>query len=56
MLPKTKDVSAKLEVGRDYLVLLRPSSKSLKALEAGEYDPVRDALRDEEIIAIVGLK
>jgi len=56
MLPKTKEVSAKLEVGREYLVLLRPSSKSLKVLKAGEYVPVRDALRDEEIIAIVGLE
>ena len=56
MLPKTKYVSAELEVGRDYLVLLRPSSKSLKVLKAGEYIPVRDALRDEEIIAIVGLE
>jgi len=56
MLPKTKDVSAKLEVGREYLVLLRPSSKSLEVLKAGEYVPVWDALRDEEIIAIVGLK
>ena len=56
MLPKTKYVSAKLEVGREYLVLLRPGSKSLKALEAGEYVPVREALRDEEIIAIVRLK
>jgi len=55
-LPKTKDVSAKLEVGREYLVLLRPSSKSLEVLKAGEYVPVWDALRDEEIIAIVGLK
>ena len=56
MLPKTKYVSTKLEVGREYLVLLRPSSKSLKVLKAGEYVPVRDALRDEEIIAIVRLK
>ena len=56
MLPKTKYVSAKLEVGREYLVLLRPGSKSLKVLETGEYIPVQDALRDEEIIAIVRLK
>ena len=56
MLPKTQYVSAKLEVGREYLVLLRPSSKSLKVLKSGDYIPVRDALRDEEIIAIVGLK
>jgi len=56
MLPKTTNVSAKLEVGREYLVLLRPVSKSLKALEAGAYVPVQDALRDEEIIAIVRSK
>jgi hypothetical protein len=56
MLPKTENVSAKLEVGREYLVLLRPGSKSLKALEAREYVPFRDALRDDEIIAIVRLK
>lgn len=53
MLPKTKYVSAKLEVGREYLLLLRPGSKSLKVLKAGEQIPVRDALRDEEIIAII---
>lgn len=53
MLPKTKYVSAKLEVGREYLVLLRPNAKSLKVVKAGKYIPVRDALRDEEIIAII---
>ena len=56
MLPKTKYVAAKLEVGREYLVLLRPNSESLKVLKAGEYVPVWDALRDEEIIAIVRLQ
>ena len=56
MLPKTKYVSARLKVGREYLVLLRPGNKSLKALKAGEQIPVSGALRDEEIIAIVGLK
>ena len=56
MLTKNKDVSAELEVGREYLILLRPGSESLKALKAGEYVPVRDALRDEEIIAIVILE
>jgi hypothetical protein len=53
MLPKTKYVSAELEVGREYLVLLRPNARSLKVLKAGEHIPVRDALRDEEIIAIL---
>jgi len=56
MLPKTKYVSAKLEVGREYLIFVRPGSRSLKVSEAGEYIPVSDALRDEEIIAIVRLK
>ena len=56
MLPNTKYVRARLVVGRKYLVLLRPSSKSLKVLETGAYIPVQDALRDEEIIAIVRLK
>lgn len=56
MLPKTKYVSARLEVGREYLVLLRPGSKSIEMLKAGEQIPVRGALRDEEIIAIVGLR
>lgn len=56
MSPKNKDVSARLEAGRKYLVLLRPSSKSLKALKAGEYVPFWDALSDEEIVAIVGLE
>ncbi len=56
MLPKTKYVSARLEAGREYLVLLRPTSKSLEVLKTGEQIPVRGALRDEEIIAIVRLK
>ena len=56
MLPKTKDVSTELEVGREYLVLLRPTNESRLVLEAGEYVPVWDALHDEEIIAIVELE
>src|SRR5213075_1455444 len=54
--PQINDVSVKLEVGRDYLVLLRPNEKSMKVIKAGEYVPVWDALKDEEIIAIVDLK
>jgi hypothetical protein len=54
--PKINDVSVKLEVGRDYLVLLRPNEKSMKVIKAGEYVPVWDALHGEEIIAIVELK
>jgi hypothetical protein len=56
MLPKTKDVSEKLEVGHRYLVLLRPSDESMKLIKAGGYVPFRDALYDEEILAISELK
>jgi hypothetical protein len=54
--PKINDVSVNLEVGRDYLVLLRPNEESMKVIKAGEYVPVWDALQGEEIIAIVELK
>jgi hypothetical protein len=54
--PKINDVSVKLEVGRDYLVLLRPNDKSMKVITAGEYVPVWKALDSEELIAIVELK
>ena len=56
MLPNTKYVSAKLAVGREYLVLLRPTTKSLKVLKTGESLPIRDDLHDEEILAIVELR
>ena len=55
-LPQTKDVSEKLEVGHQYLVLLRPGDESMKLIKAGGYVPFWDALRDEEIITIVELK
>ncbi len=54
--PKVNDVSEKLEVGQDYLVVLRPNEKSMKVIRAGEYVPVWHALYGEEIIAIVKLK
>jgi hypothetical protein len=54
--PKIKDVSEKLEVGQDYLVLLRPNEESMKVIEAGEYVPAWDALYGEEIIAIVKIE
>jgi len=54
--PKINEVSVKLTVGRDYLILLRPNEASMKVIKAGEYVPVWDALRGEEIIAIVKLK
>jgi len=54
--PKINDVSKKLELGRNYLVLLRPNEESMKVIAAGEYVPVWDAPHGEEIIAIVELK
>ena len=54
--PKLNDMSVKLEVGRDYLVLLRPNEKSMKVIEAGEYVPVWDTPSGEEILAIVKLR
>ena len=54
--PKINDVSVNLQVGRDYLVLLRPNEKSMKVIKAGAYVPVWKALNDDEIIAIVKLK
>ena len=54
--PKINEVSVNLEVGRDYLVLLRPNEESMKVIKAGEYVPVWDAPHGEEIIAIVKLK
>ena len=56
MLPNSKYVSAKLAVGREYLVLLRPTTKSLKVLKTGETLPIRDDLHDEEILAILELR
>jgi len=54
--PKINDVSAKLEVGQDYLVLLRPNERSMKVIVAGDYVPVWDALYGDEILAIVKTK
>lgn len=54
--PKSEGKRHELEVGREYLVLLRPSEESLKAIKAGDYVPAWDALDDEEIVAIVALK
>lgn len=48
-LLKTK----KLTRGQSYLVLLRPNEKSMKAIRAGDYVSVWDALDEEEIVAIV---
>ena len=54
--PKINDVSVKLELARDYLVLLRPNEESMKVIAAGDYVPVWDAPHGEEVIAIVKLK
>lgn len=54
--PKLNDMSAKLEVGRDYLVLLRPNDGSMKVIKAGEYVPAWDALQSDEVLAIMELK
>jgi hypothetical protein len=54
--PKLNDVSVKLELGREYLVMLRPNEESMKVIKAGEYAPVWDAPSGEEIVAIVKLK
>jgi len=56
MSPKAKGVGGELEVGRKYLVLLRPGDESMKLIKAGGHVPFWDALSDEEIIAIVELK
>jgi len=54
--PKPNGASLKLQVGRDYLVLLQPNEESMKVIKNGEYVPVWDALSVDEIIAIVELK
>lgn len=56
MLPKTEYISEKLERDRAYLVLLRPRPKTMKLIETKEGVGVWDALREEEIVAIVPLK
>ncbi|HEY0003194.1 MAG TPA: hypothetical protein VGB17_00190 [Pyrinomonadaceae bacterium] len=56
MLPATPYVSQSLEREHHYLVLLRPSSESMTAIETEEGIKFWDALHDEEIIAIVKLK
>ncbi|HKO96627.1 MAG TPA: hypothetical protein VJU86_06535 [Pyrinomonadaceae bacterium] len=54
--PKAEAASVKLEVEREYLVLLRPSEESMKAIKAGDHIPAWDAPDGEEIVAIVELK
>lgn len=54
--PKNEKAEGDLEVDREYLVLLRPSEESMKAIKEGKYVSAWKSLYDEEIIAIVGLK
>ena len=56
MMPKTEYVSENLERDRAYLVLLRPRPKSMEMIKSKEGVGVWDALREEEIVAIVRLK
>lgn len=56
MLPKTEYVSEKLERDRAYLVLLRPRPETMKMIKTKEGISFWDALREEEIVAIVKLK
>lgn len=54
--PEIGKSSAALQNGIEYLVLLRPSEESMKAIKAGDYMPAWAALDGEEIVAIVKLK
>ena len=56
MLPKSEYVNQGLEAKREYLMLLRPREESMKKIKAGEDIRFWDALREEEIVAIVELK
>lgn len=55
-LTKTEHVSVKLEVGKQYLVLLRPGDESVEAGKGRRSVPSLDVLGDEEIIAILELE
>jgi hypothetical protein len=56
MLPATEYVSKELERDHNYLVLLRPNEKALKKINTEEGLSFWEALRGEEIIAIVKMK
>jgi len=55
-LPTSSYVSQSLKLDHAYLVLLRPGSEKMKAIKTREGLSFWDALRDEEILAIVELK
>lgn len=54
--PKNERAGVRLEVGREYLVLLRPNEQSMKVIKEGKFVPAWDALDDEEIVAILEVK
>jgi hypothetical protein len=56
MLPNNAYVARELELKREYLVLLKPAAEKMKAVKSREGIGFWDALRDEEIIAIVETK
>lgn len=55
MLPKGEHISSQLEQDHSYLVLLRPSAEKLKMIGTRQGISFWDALRGEEIIAIIPL-
>ena len=56
MMPASDYVSKELKRDHNYLVLLRPDEKKLKKIKTKEGLIFWDALRGEEIIAIVKLR
>jgi hypothetical protein len=56
MLPKSEYVAKRLEVKREYLVLLQPGADKLKAINTKEGISFWDSLRNEEILAIIEIE
>ena len=56
MLPKTEYVKERLTLEGKYFVLLRPSVEKMKQIRTEGGVSFWDALRGEEIIAIVEIK
>lgn len=54
--PIDEKTGMKFEVGREYLMLLRPDEESMKAMKTGDYMPLRNAVTNDEILAVVVLK
>jgi hypothetical protein len=53
MLPKARYVSTSLKHGARYLVLLQPSKESMEKIKTRDGLGFWDALRNEEIVAVV---